>query len=235
MERRLKAKLSVVAVALLGAASVLVGGCLGNMQLARQELLAAEDTRPALAVAVLFDNSASFKDWTDTTLEEVRGLFAYLAREYPEANVSLILIASQAENLFSGPAAKLQTAYDDLRAKLQQGRSAFTNLSASVSRASFFLGEVDAKRKVCLIFSDLKHSTPTYYPNDAREVPPPKDFPWNAVRDMEVFAFYVPYEEWLLWKREVENQGLADRFRGLLPEQMKAVHVTEVVFPDESD
>jgi len=226
-------RLGVLAAVLLG--TVLLTSCAANLEKAKQELLAQEDTRPPVAVAVLFDNSASYRDWVEPTLSEVRLLFQCLAARHPEAGVSLVLVASEPQNIFSGKAARLQTAYDDLARILRHGRSPYTDLSMAVNHASYFLEKADPQRKVMIIFSDLKHSTPSYYPRDARTVPPPEDFPWDRVDDVDVFAVYAPFAEWRLWNEQVEARGLQATFQALLPEEMKATHVADAVLPRTGD
>jgi hypothetical protein len=220
-----------LALALVLLATVLTG-CAANIERAKQEL-AAEDPRPPVAVAVLFDNSRSYHEWIEPAVKQVVGLFERLAADYPEANVSLVLIASDAENIFSGEAGNLGTAWKDLQACVDAGRTPYTNLSGAVTHAAYFLEEANSQRRVMVIFSDMKHSMPGFYPQDAAEVPPPGDFPWGAVLGVDVYSVYVPFEEWLLWKTAIDPRGLKESFRGLLPEQMKDKNIADIVFPDD--
>jgi hypothetical protein len=167
--------------------------------------LKEDDARPEIQVAVLFDNSISYKDYVLDTLNNVKKLFQFLVSKYgsdENIKVSLILIDSKASIIFNGKVRDLQRAFDDVEKTLKTGQSQFTDLSNAVNRALYFFTEGNAKRRVLIMFTDMKASTPNYHPRDEEVVPPPPDFPWDGLRNenVEAYAFFVPFKEWRLWQ-----------------------------------
>ncbi|MBI4691202.1 MAG: VWA domain-containing protein, partial [Nitrospirae bacterium] len=207
----------------------------GNLQKAK-EMLAEDEGRPEIQVSVLFDNSISYKDYVEKTLDNVKKVFQYLASKYgndENVKVSLILIDTEAKIVFNGKTRDLQRAYDDVANELRSGQTQFTDLTNAVNRALYFLSEGKAKRKVIMMFTDMKASKPDYHPKDEKTVPPPPDFPWDELKaeNVEIYAFFVPYEERKLWKPVTEEKGV--RIIAKLPEEMKTESAYNLVFKEE--
>ncbi|MCW2279364.1 VWA domain-containing protein [Heliophilum fasciatum] len=215
----------------------LLTGCNGeNLEKAQGEMMRNETTKPP-AVCVLFDNSPSFQDYAESSLTEIKMVFQVLARQYPDSTVSLVLINEEPVNVFSGEAKRLDIAYQELSQVVNGDRSHASNLSAAVHNGSYFLQNADAGRRIMLIFSDMQHTVPDYYPNGSPDgrVPVPEAFPWDDIKDMEVYAVHVSFNEWELWQQEIAKRNMGEHFRPLFPEQMKANHVVNVVFPKTED
>jgi hypothetical protein len=185
-----------------------------------------------IRVVVLFDNSLSYKQYISPTLVQVRELFKHLAHDYPQCSTSLLLIDQKA-TIWSGKNQSLQRAYDELKNLLQKETSRYTNLIDAVERGLYLLKKEEAEKYYLLIFSDLKHSTPSYFPQDKDLVPPPTNFPWEEIKkaDANVFAFYVPFKEWKVWENVSRLMGV--NIKGFLPEELKSVMVKDIVFGGE--
>lgn len=194
----------------------------------------ADEGAPEVAVSILFDNSLSYKTYVEETTKHVKWLFQYLAATHPEAKVSLVLLDSEAKGVFNGRAEDLQKPYDELVATLRNGRSSFTDISGGVERAAYYLSKEKARRKIMIIFSDMKASTPSFHPNDEPVVPPPPDFPWQKLKagNIRTYAMFVPFEEWSQWADAVQANG--DLISASLPEELKTAKVHEVVFPENN-
>lgn len=206
-----------------------------NLQKAK-EMLAEDEGIPELQVSVLFDNSISYKGYVEKTLDNVKKIFQYLASKYgndENIKVSLILIDTEAKIIFNGKARDLQRAYDDVANELRNGQTQFTDLTNAVNRALYFLREGKAKRKVIMLFTDMKASKPDYHPGDEKTVPPPPDFPWNELKTekVEVYSFFVPYDEWQTWMPVVSEKGV--QIIAKLPEEMKTESAYKLVFKEE--
>ena len=216
--------------------SMLFLGCKQeNLENARKAL-SEDENKPEIAVSVLFDNSISYKGYVEDTLNNVKKIFQYLASKYSSdenMKVSLILIDSDAKIIFNGKPRDLQRAYDDVANILKTGQTKFTNLSGAVNRAIYFLRESNASRKVIVMFTDMKASTPNFHPKDEKVVPPPPDFPWDELKkeEIEIFSFFVPYEEWKVWIPVVEEKGV--EITAKLPEEMKTESAYKIVFKEE--
>jgi hypothetical protein len=195
--------------------------------------LSRDESIPEIQMAVLFDNSISYKAFIEPTLSQVKGVFQHMAAKYPEAEVGLIMIDTKATIIYSGPSKDLQRAYDDLSDKLRHETSKFTNLIDAVEKGLYFLEKARARRKVMVVFSDLKHSLPDYYPQDMEVVPPPPGFPWEKIKEagVEMYAFYVPYREWREWGKVMEKTG--GRIAAKLPEELKTVKAAEILFKED--
>lgn len=198
-----------------------------------KEMMKEDETRPEIQVSILFDNSLSYKNYIDDTLINVKKVFQYLAANYnsnDDIKVSLILIDSEATIIFNGKAKDLQRPYDDVEKTLKTGQSNFTDLTGAVNRALYFFKEGNAKRKVMLLFTDMKASTPKYHPKDDEVVPPPREFPWDDLKKekIEIFAFFVPYKERVLWQPVTAEKGMI--IKAMLPEEMKTESAYKLVF-----
>ena len=145
------------------------------------------------------------------------------------------MIDTKASILFNGKARDLQGAYDDVVKVLKEGQSAYTDLTEATKRALYFLKQGQAKRKIIVIFSDMKASTPKYYPSDKETVPPPPDFPWDELKKekAEVYAFCVPLPEWRLWEPVMTEKGLPITERVPEDQDIKAGNAFKVVFGKE--
>jgi hypothetical protein len=211
-------------------------GCTGkNVEEAKKVF--AEDGA-AFQVIVLFDNSRSYKSYVDLTLKNVTRLFQHLAREDQgdeHLKTSLILIDTKASILFNGNARDLQAAYDKVAKALKDGQSDYTDLTEATQRALYFLKQGKAKRKIIVIFSDMKASTPKYYPTDKETVPPPPDFPWEELKKekIEVYAFCVPLPEWKLWEPVAGQKGLMITERVPEDQEIQAGNAYRVIFEKE--
>lgn len=207
-----------------------------NVEEARK--IFTDDDAAAFQVVVLFDNSLSYKSSVDLTLQNVTRLFQYLAkrdRGDEEIKTSLILIDSKASILFNGRAKDLQSAYDKVANVLKEGQSAYTDLTEATQRAIYFLKQTKAKRKILVIFSDMKASTPKYYPADKETVPPPPDFPWNelSTEKIEVYAFCVPYAEWKLWEPVMSEKSFTITERVPEDQDITSGNAYKIIFAKE--
>lgn len=221
---------------LIVAVSILALGCNQENLANARKVLSEDENKPEIAVSVLFDNSISYKKFVEDTLNNVKKIFQYLASKYgsdENMKVSLILIDSDAKIIFNGKPRDLQRAYDDVATILKTGQTKFTNLSGAVNRAIYFLKESNAGRKVIVMFTDMKASTPNFHPKDEKVVPPPPDFPWDTLKseNIEIFSFYVPYDEWNAWMPVAEEKGV--EITAKLPEEMKTESAHQIVFKEE--
>lgn len=212
-------------------AMVLVVSSCDQANLEKAKEIMKEDSRQNIQVAVLFDNSISYKPHIDKTLDQVKDIFRLLANDYPETNTSLVMVDHQATIIWRGLSKDLQTPYDELADLLTAKTSKFTNLSDAVGKACYLLKNSENDRKIILVFSDLKHSMPDYHPADEEIIPPPDDFPWTELRGIEIFAFYVPYRELKAWKTAGVKNGIS--LSGFLPEEMKTAKAAEIIFGKE--
>lgn len=215
---------------------IILAGCKQENIEKAKGALNMDESRPDIQVSVLFDNSKSYKEYVGSTLDNVKKIFQYLASKYSDderIKVSLILIDTNASIIFNGKAKDLQRPYDDVAHRLKDGQSRFTNLSDAVNKAIYFLREGKAKRKIMILFTDMKASTPDYYPKDEVVVPPPKDFPWKELKteQIETYAFFVPYKEWQLWMPLVKENGVS--IKAKLPEEMKTETAFKLIFTEE--
>jgi hypothetical protein len=214
---------------------LLLTGCNRENLVKAKESMAKNENGPEIQVSILFDNSLSYQAFVSDTLSQVKKLFQYLVSQYSEdetIRVSLILIDTKASIIFNGKVRDLQRAYEDVTRVLKEGQTRYTNLTDAVNRSLYFFEEGQAKRKILMVFSDLKASTPDYYPQDAKVVPPPKDFPWARLQkaQVETYAFYVPYEEWQTWMPVVKEKGV--RLIAKLPEEMKTESAYKLLIAD---
>ncbi|MEM7828190.1 MAG: VWA domain-containing protein [Candidatus Aenigmatarchaeota archaeon] len=194
-------------------------------------MMAQDESTQDIQIAILFDNSISYKPHIEDTLLQVKGVFQYMAAKYPGAETSIIMVDTKANIIYSGLSKDLQRAYDDLVDKLRNETTQFTNLTDAVNKALYFLEKGKAHRKVMLIFSDMKHSMPDYYPQDIEVVPPPPDFPLDGLKGVETYAFYVPYKEWRLWRKTLDEKGVI--ITAKLPEELKSLKVTQIIFKED--
>jgi hypothetical protein len=194
-------------------------------------IMAQDESAQDIQIAVLFDNSISYKPFIEDTLLQVKAVFQHMAAKYPQAEVTLIMVDTKANIIYSGLSKDLQRAYDDLADRLRNETAKFTNLTDAVNKALYFLEKGKAHRKALLIFSDMKHSMPDYYPKDIEVVPPPPDFPWDALKGVETYAFYVPYKEWRLWEKTLNEKGAI--ITAKLPEELKTLKVTQIIFKED--
>ncbi|MEK6689959.1 MAG: hypothetical protein AABY78_01490 [Nitrospirota bacterium] len=194
-------------------------------------IMAQDESLQDIQVVILFDNSISYKPFIEDTLVQVKGVFQHVAAKYPEAEVSLVMIDTKATIIYSGLSRDLQRAYDDLSNRLRNETAMFTNLTDAVNKALYFLGKAKSRKKVLLVFSDMKHSMPDYFPQDIEVVPPPSDFPWDGLKGVETYAFYVPYKEWREWGKVLNEKGLKITVK--LPEELKTAKVTQIIFKEE--
>jgi hypothetical protein len=222
-------KMRKIVIVLILILTILIGCKKEKMERAKEMMKqgALEEVR----TCVLFDNSLSYKPYISDTLIQVRDLFRYLAEKYPESNTTLIMIDKEAKIIWSGASKDLQRAYDELKETLRHGTSRFTNLTDAVNKALYFLNKEKAGRKILLIFSDMKHSMPNYYPKDQKVVPPPENFPWERLKDVEIYVFYVPYEEWQEWQKVIANKEV--KIKSFHPEELKTLKAFQVVFGEE--
>lgn len=194
-------------------------------------IMAQDESLQDIQVVILFDNSISYKPFIENTLVQVKGVFQHMAAKYPESEVSLVMIDTKATIIYSGLSRDLQKAYDDLSNRLRNETASFTNLTDAVNKALYFLGKAKSRKKVLLVFSDMKHSMPDYFPQDIEVVPPPSDFPWDGLKGVETYAFYVPYKEWREWGKVLNEKGLTITVK--LPEELKTAKVTQIIFKEE--
>lgn len=229
-------KISLLFCLLLAGILLILPGCSKENREKAKEQMKADESRPEIQVSVLFDNSLSYKEYVNDTLVNVKKVFQYLASKYgsdEKIKISLILIDSNATIIYNGKAKDLQRPYDDVEKILKTGQSKYTDLSGAVNRALYFFKEGNAKRKVILLFTDMKASTPKYHPKDDEVVPPPPDFPWQELKNekVEIFAFFVPYKERILWQPVSAEKGV--NINALLPEEMKTETAYKLVFKEE--
>jgi hypothetical protein len=222
-------KMKKVAIALILILTILTG-C-KKERIERATEIMKQEALEEVRTCVLFDNSLSYKPYISDTLIQVRDIFRYLAEKYPKTNTALIMIDKEAKIIWSGASEDLQRPYDELKETLRRETSRFTNLTDAVNKALYFLNKEKARRKILLIFSDMKHSMPNYYPNDQKVVPPPENFPWERLKDIEIYVFYVPYEEWQEWQKVIANKEV--KIKGFLPEELKTLKAFQVVFEEE--
>jgi hypothetical protein len=208
-----------------------ITGCDSERLEKAKAIMAQDESAQGIQIAVLFDNSISYKPFIEDTLLQVKGVFQHMAAKYPEAEVSLIMVDTKANIIYSGLSKDLQRAYDDLADRLRNETAKFTNLTDAVNKSLYFLEKGKAHRKLLLIFSDMKHSLPDYYPQDIEVVPPPPDFPWDGLKGVEVYIFYVPYKEWREWEKVVNGKGAI--ITAKLPEQLKTLKAAQIIFKDE--
>lgn len=209
---------------------LIITGC-DKERFEKAKAIMEQESLEGIQVVLLFDNSISYKPFIEKTLVQVRDVFRYLATQYPGSRASLILIDSKATIIWSGLSQDLQKPYDELKDILQKKTSKFTNLIEAINKALYFLEETKAERKVLLIFSDMKHSTPGYYPLDTEVVPPPHEFPWQELNGVEIYAFFVPYKEWSQWKMVMGQKGV--KIKGFLPEELKTVRAVQIIFKED--
>ncbi|MDI6891203.1 MAG: VWA domain-containing protein [Thermodesulfovibrionales bacterium] len=200
-------------------------------KLEKARAIMKQESMEEVQVAVLFDNSLSYKPFIDDTLIQVRDVFRYLAATYPEANTTLIMIDKNAKIIWSGLSRDLQKPYDELKNILKNKTSKYTNLIDAVNKAVYFLNKEKANRQILIIFSDMKHSMPDYHPRDYEVVPPPEDYPWEGLKGIETYAFFVPYKEWHEWVKVMDQKGV--KIKGFLPEELKTAKAVQIVFEEE--
>lgn len=217
---------AALALALLGS------GC-ARLEAARRELakdeVVAKPKRQA--VVVTFDGSGSFRPYIERSLAESKRIFQRLAVEQPDADVTVLMIDRTTKNLYSGPASKLQTAYDALAEKIRRGGSDWSNISDAFTRADFFLRRRGADVRTHIVFSDMEHSLPGYRFNEADPAPVPKGFPWRTLRGVQTHLAFVSYEEWRVWNRAARVAKVSGGLRALLPEDLTARHVADIAIP----
>lgn len=199
-----------------------------NLRKAKATLL--QESQQEMEVVILFDNSLSYKPYISQTLSQVLDVFKYLAKNHPQCSTSLVLIDQKATIIWSGTNKDLQKPYDELKRILQTETSPYTDLVGAVERGLYFLNKDNAAEKYLLIFSDMKHSTPSYYPSDKELVPPPAGFPWEEINrsEVHVFVFFVPYTEWKAWSLLAKEKGVD--IKGFLPEELKTKRAVQIVF-----
>lgn len=211
--------------------SLLFTSACDKERIEKAKAIMEQDSLQEVQLVVLFDNSLSYKPFIKETLIQVRDVFRFLATKYPEANTTLIMIDYKANIVWSGLSKDLQRPYEELKNILENETSQYTNLTDAVNKTIYFLEKEKANRKILLIFSDLKHSMPDYHPRDSEVVPPPKDFPWDKLKNIETYAFFVPFKEWQEWKKVTGEKGL--KIKGFLPEELKTVKAVQIVFEEE--
>lgn len=215
---------------------ILFLGCKAENLEKAKAVLSEDESIPEIQVSILFDNSISYKKYVDNTLENVKKLFQYLASEYgndEKIAVSLILVDTNATIIFNGKAVHLQRAYDDVSNILKNGQSKYTDLSKAINRSIYFLQKNKARRKMVVMFTDMKASTPKYHPGNEPVVPPPPDFPWDELKKsgIEIYAFFVPLDEWMLWEKLSNEKGVKINVK--LPEEMKTESAYNLIFGEE--
>mgnify|MGYP001198461715 CR=1 FL=1 len=218
--------------------TLIISGCSKERGEEAMKVLKQEDSED-MHVAILFDNSKSFKPYIEDTLKTVEGLFNYLARKNREQGekikICLILIDTEGTILYNGDIKNLLIAHEDLKKVLRDGQSKFTNLSTTTKKAIYFLNESKAKEKILIYFSDMKASTPSYFPVDSKTVAPPPDFPWKELllSKARTFVFFPPFEEWQLWLNEMKTYGIQMTAKFPQDVEVRKRQVYKTIFKDD--
>lgn len=217
-------------------------------------LAAAGSARAAETAAnrlvVIVDASGSYKARVTDAIERVTQLLDGMAEirvkrwEKDLDRVTIVALDALPAVIWEGSAADLK-AID--RVAWAQRLQARTDLSNCTDVGEAFRlavraldGDSGSVTKYLWIFSDLVDEPPT---TSVRRCQPAKlpsapgpDFPWAALRDVSVAAFWMPADQVLAWRRSVREAGVEGTFQlhgadsgeiAILPPERRTIAVSD--------
>jgi len=180
---------------------------------------------PSNQVVVILDGSGSYYHRQQEALTKVISLLDSMTQtklhrwETGTDQITIIGLDAMPDVLWEGSLQMLKSMDSKEFASRFQSRSdlsSCTDVKAAFQLATLKLGgDPRYTSKYLLIFSDLIHEPPTTSVGVCQRATgsPPEDFPWEALRDVSVSAFWVPPNQKLLWRRAADQHGLASNFQ----------------------
>jgi hypothetical protein len=182
--------------------------------------LLAEQLEPYNEIVILIDSSGSYKSRQPEAMKKSESLLDSMSKQklhrWDEAvdRITIIRLDALPDVLWQGSLRELKEKKPDFwsaRFKARTDYEACTDVSAGFSLAvSYLSGDPRYIYKYLFVFSDLIDEPPSnsVYQPSAKSLLPLGDFPWAELKDVSVSAFWVPPDQKLAWRREVEKHGL---------------------------
>jgi hypothetical protein len=197
----------------------LVTGCLGNQR--RPE--------PSNRLVILIDASISFRDRQAEAVRRVTALLDSMAQvrlhrwETASDSIAIVSLDAIPEVLWQGTLRQLNAVDRTEWAARFRARSDYagcTDVAAAFRLAAQHLGaetgDAGLVNRYIAAFTDLIDEPPMASIRSCqpagRPSAPPKSFPWKELGEVSTVVFWVPPEQKLVWRREVDQRGLGERF-----------------------
>jgi hypothetical protein len=179
---------------------------------------------PSNKVVFIIDGSGSFLTRQAEAIKKAVSLLEAMSKrklyrwERGDDTITVISLDAIPESIWSGTLADLKVMNPDAwagRFKARKALAGCTDVGEAFQQAINYLsGDPRYVSKYLFIFSDLLNEPPAGSARNCAKpsLLPPSDFPWEALKDVSVAAFWVPADHKLKWYKYIRENGLELQF-----------------------
>ena len=186
--------------------------------------VSAETPQAKNQIVILNDGTISYEKRQKEAIEQITKLLTEFSKiemerwEEAEDEITIISIDAIPEVIWRGSLEELKATEKKHWEEVFKSRSDYkkcTDITGAFNLATQYLnGDPLYTSRYLFAFTDLKHDPPKskiskcHPTNNA----PSNNFPWKKFEGVRVNIYWVPPNQKLLWKREVEKQNLSNTF-----------------------
>ena len=207
-------------------------------------VLAEIQPEPSNKVVVIIDGSGSYLKRQAEAISKAASLLEAMSRrklyrwEKGDDTITIISLDAIPEAIWSGTLADLKNMEPDAwtdRFKSRKTLAGCTDVLGAFQQAINYLkGDPRYVSKYLFIFSDLLNEPPAGSVRNCAKpsLLPPSDFPWGALKDVSIAAFWVPANHKLIWQELLREKGLEQQFKIFTDDETYEVSIAPPPKPD---